>query len=129
VDEKIKEAISQWKIKADNDLKIVSRNIDDMDPVTDVLSFHCQQSAEKYLKLFLASREVEPKRTHDIAFLIGECIKIDPDFENILSASFLSVYAVESRYIDDFYIPSIDELRKAYKAALSVKEFVVSKIR
>ena len=128
MDEKLKEKIRLWIIKADNDFKIIEQNINLDDPVTDVLAFHCQQAAEKYLKLFLVSKGVEPRKTHEIGFLLGECIKIDPGFELLSDTAFLSIYAVETRYPDDFYIPTKDELNRAYTAAKRVKSFVLEKI-
>lgn len=129
MDEKLKETVALWKIRADNDLKIVETTINLPDPVTDVLSFHCQQAAEKYLKLYLVARSVEPKKTHDIGFLIGECIKHDPSFEDIFNVAFLSIYAIESRYVDEFFIPSIEELRNAYQAAMRVRDFVLARVK
>ncbi len=128
MDEKLKDIIALWIIKADNDFRIVEQNINLSDPVTDVLAFHCQQGAEKYLKLFLVSKGVEPRKTHEIGFLLGECMKVDPEFELLTDTVFLSVYAVESRYPDDFFIPTIDELRLAYAAARRVKKLVVEKL-
>ncbi|MDO9548978.1 MAG: HEPN domain-containing protein [Candidatus Marinimicrobia bacterium] len=103
--------------------------IDQPAPVTDVLSFHCQQAAEKFLKMYLVRYGVNPKRTHDIGFLVGECCRFDPAFETLFDVSFLSVYAVESRYVDDFFIPSIEELGNAYTAALKVRDFILARIK
>ncbi|CAN5349037.1 hypothetical protein BH20ACI2_BH20ACI2_20500 [soil metagenome] len=35
------------------------------------VSFHSQQSAEKYLKAYLQDRDVEPDRTHDLTVLLN----------------------------------------------------------
>ena len=41
----------------------------------------------------------------------------------------LSAYvAVEIRYPDDFYMPSEDEAREAYKTASEIKNFILQKI-
>lgn len=126
MDEIVKEKVEQWRIKAEHDLKIVERTIALPDPLTDVLSFHCQQAAEKYLKLYLVSKGIELKKTHDIGFLIGECMKVNPVFKEILDSAFLSLYAVETRYPDDFYMPPLQELQRAFEAAVRVKTCVVS---
>ena len=49
----------------------------------------------------------------------------DTAFFNIL----LTEYAVEFRYPDDFYIPSIEETKEAYNLALKVKDFVLERIK
>jgi HEPN domain-containing protein len=42
--------------------------------------YHAQQAAEKYLKAFLASRGVLPKRTHNLQVLCEECSKLENTF-------------------------------------------------
>jgi hypothetical protein len=32
----------------------------------EIICFHCQQSAEKYLKAFLFSNDIEPDKTHNL---------------------------------------------------------------
>jgi len=56
------------------------------------------------------------------------CIEKDPDF-NAISVDDLSSYAVEIRYPDDFYIPTISEAKKAYKTAQTVKKFIIKKLK
>ena len=40
----------------------------------------------------------------------------------------LTDYAVEIRYPDDWYEPSMEETKEAYAIALKVKEFVLKKL-
>lgn len=44
--------------------------------------YHCQQSAEKALKGFLAFKRQEILKTHDLIKLTALCVKFDRDFEN-----------------------------------------------
>ena len=37
-------------------------------------------------------------------------------------------YAVEIRYPDDFYIPDIEETKRAFTAALDIKNFILKKL-
>ena len=60
----------KWIQKAESDLRIVEKDLVTAAPVTDVLCFHCQQAAEKYLKAFLAYKGNVPERTHLIERLI-----------------------------------------------------------
>jgi hypothetical protein len=41
----------------------------------------------------------------------------------------LTEYAVEARYADDFYIPSVDETKNAFALALRVKDFVLLRLK
>ena len=115
--------------KADNDLKVAYNelNINNSDKITDAICFHCQQAIEKYLKAFLILNKIEFKKTHNLDFLLSMCINIDKDF-SILNIDDLSSYAVEIRYPDDFYIPSVKEAENAYKIAINVKMFILNKL-
>lgn len=114
-----------WQQKAENDLKVVHKELSSSDPVTDVACFHCQQAAEKYLKSFLISRGVEPRKTHLLGELLIACLKLNTEFSVLQDTLFLSEYAVEIRYPDEFYIPTVEECHKAEAAALRVKELVI----
>lgn len=125
---RLKEIIAQWRIKADHDLALVEHDIRDNDPLTDALCFHCQQAAEKYLKLYLIAQKTDYPKVHDIAELLETCRKLDASFESLKELSYLTNYAVELRYPDNFYIPSIEELRKAYEDAKKVRDFVLKRV-
>ncbi len=57
--------------KAAGDAAVLAKLVDDTDVPDDVLGFHAQQAAEKYVKAVLAAREVEFERTHNLAYLLG----------------------------------------------------------
>jgi len=63
------ETIGQWIIKAENDYRIGIHEMDEENPATDMICFHMQQCAEKYLKAYLAYKDSEIRKTHDIAVL------------------------------------------------------------
>ena len=95
--------IQRWVIKAKNDFKIAEHELGQTDNeiVTDAICFHCQQSIEKLLKAYLASKNIDFGKTHNLEFLLELCRKQDADFEN-LNVGNLSFYAVEVRYPDEF---------------------------
>ncbi len=95
---------------------------------TGAVCFHAQQCVEKLLKAFLVYHQKEFGRTHNIEFLIRLCSEIDKDFAH-LSSGDLSFYAVEVRYPDDFYVPSIEESRECYSIAVNAKEFIFNKLK
>ncbi|TAN63256.1 HEPN domain-containing protein [bacterium] len=129
MDEGLKDIIDKWIIKADNDLKSAKQGLECDEPVTDSICFHCQQSVEKYLKLFLQSRLNKTGRIHNIAVLLQQCIAVDATFENLTGIEHLTDYAVALRYPDVFYIPDLEEAKEAYNQALKVKDFVLERLK
>lgn len=125
-----REIILRWLRKAESDLKSARILLNARDVVTDTICFHCQQAIEKYLKAFLTSKNVRFERIHDLLTLLELCIQKDKDFEKLDKEriSELTFYAVDLRYPDEFYIPSIEEAKSALNIATEVKEFILQKL-
>jgi len=51
------EAIQQWLLKSQRDLKVANILIDNEESLLDAVVYHCQQCAEKALKAYLGSAE------------------------------------------------------------------------
>ncbi len=128
---KDKETVKNWIFLADGDLKTAEDELMSKNPFTNTICFHSQQSVEKYLKAYLSLVGEPFGKTHDIAQLIELCKKYENDFEKLyeLKAHKLTRYAVDVRYTDDFYIPTIEEAEESIKIAKNVKKFVLQKIR
>lgn len=120
----LKDILVLWKTKAEHDLKIATKEIKSDEPLTDIICFHAQQAVEKYLKMYLVNRGLEPTKTHNIKELLNKCQEYEKSFDVLKSMVFLTEYAVELRYPDDFYMPSVEEAKEAIAAAKQVKEFV-----
>ena len=123
--------VQEWFKKADNDLRNaeILLNCGENDIPYDTLCFHCQQASEKYIKGYLSSTGTDFPKTHNLADLIGICSQIDLSFSNyITETEKLTPYAVEMRYPDDFYMPSEEEAREAFRIALEVKTLIKQKI-
>ncbi len=69
-----------WIQKAENDMKIGRDEMATSEPTTDMVCFHMQQCAEKYLKTFLIFHDQEYPRTHRLAVLIDLCARLDAEF-------------------------------------------------
>lgn len=78
------ELVKKWLTLADDDLRIAKLAMKDSEPVCWAAAFHCQQTAEKSLKAFLAYNDHHVEKTHDIEFLLGLCRRILPDLEKLL---------------------------------------------
>ncbi len=70
-------------------------------------------------------------KTHDIAEFIELCKENNDEFEYLyeIKANKLTRYAVEVRYPDEFYIPSIEEAKEAVEIAKKVKSFMLEKFK
>jgi HEPN domain-containing protein len=90
----------------------------------EIICFHCQQSAEKYLKGYLIFSGLEqPPRIHDLRKLRQLCLEYDEQFDLIADAcEALTIYGVQPRYPDEIYI---DEpiMKKALAYAQQIKAF------
>lgn len=120
------ETVKLWCVKADNDFKAGSDELKTVNPATDTVCFHMQQCVEKYLKAFLVTSNVEIPRTHNIAIILQKCIEIEKDFNELklMKISMLTIYAVQTRYPDDFYMPTVEESENAKEMAEKVRSFV-----
>jgi HEPN domain-containing protein len=91
--------VKQWHDFANDDL-ITAKYLLGLYPhKLEIICYHCQQSAEKMLKGFLLSRDIEPPRTHDLRLLRRMCGEIADSFDDIEEACVrLTAYGVQPRY-------------------------------
>lgn len=125
------ETVRNWIRKAENDLKIGKDELSFPEPATDMVCFHMQQCAEKYLKAFLIFHGKEYPKTHRLAVLISLCAQIDREFERLMGEGVdrLSRYAAALRYGEEFYMPDVDEAQQAIELAERTKRFVLDKLK
>jgi HEPN domain-containing protein len=91
----------------------------------EIICYHCQQSAEKYLKAFLFSCDIETDKTHDLKDLLKIKEKHNPDFSSLHSNAYiLTGYAVLPRYPNELGI-SNEDMKTALVNAKSIQEFVM----
>ena len=128
----MKEVVKRWIKKAENDLKSAQLLFDAEEKrLTDIICFHAQQAVEKALKAYLSSVSVRAGKTHDIATLLALCMDTDEEFKilPVEKLERLTFYAVEVRYPDEFYQPSVEESKEAIKIAEDVINFIKKKTR
>ena len=79
------EFVEPWIQRAENDISSANFLTEKMYPVpAEIVCFHCQQAAEKYLKAFLVYNDLEPPKTHDLIELARLCSNYDKDFPVII---------------------------------------------
>jgi len=125
----INDLVIQWIKIADRDLIEAEQGLKANMIISEGVCFHCQQAVEKYLKAFLVKYQIEFPKTHSIMTLINLCSEVDNSFNEKLShIDILTDYAVEIRYPDEWYEPTVEEAEEAYGLALEVKKFVRDKL-
>ena len=108
----------QWLAKAGHDLLNVDNNLKAERIPFDTVCFHCQQTAEKLLKAYLAGSGQTPPRTHDLLLILEEILPLDAAAESLRGTfALLMPYAVEIRYPDDWFMPSEADAQEARAAA------------
>jgi len=94
-----REAVRAWWEKGDADLRSARILLEADPPLTDVVCFHSQQAAEKYLKSFLVYHDVEPPYTHSLTTLLSLCVQHDDTMDALYGeAEALTPFAVYVRY-------------------------------
>ncbi len=119
----------EWVVKAEADYKAaLALARQRKDPLPEVVCFHCQQCAEKYLKAFLVSRGTPFPKTHDLIALKNLCAEHDHDFEQIHDwLESLEGYDVAIRYPGE--TATIEDAREALAAMKEMRRFVRNRIR
>jgi len=119
----------EWLFKAGNDLDSAEILMNVSKPLYDIAIYHTQQCAEKALKSYLAFKEQEIDKIHNLIVLNNLCSQFDAEFLSIRDdALFLNPYSTLYRYPEGDLMPSKDEVEKAVDTALKIFEFVKNKI-
>lgn len=119
----------EWFNIADLDLS-AAEFLQKMNPIpVEIICYHCQQSAEKYLKGFLALNGEEVKRTHDLIQLNKACQKYDDSFKTIQEECLmLTDYGVHLRYPFPMDILESDMVI-AIKNAQTIRSYVLARAK
>jgi HEPN domain-containing protein len=123
------ESAKAWLDKGDSDLRSARVLLHATPPELDVVCFHSQQAAEKYLKGFLAYHREDPPRTHDLTVLIDLGRQFDKSLSALYDAAeMLNPFAVHIRYpfVED--PPDEDEAVDAVQSAAYIRGHVSRQI-
>ena len=94
----------------------------------EIICYHCEQSAEKYLKGYLIKAGNKIERTHDLVLLNNKCKAIDKSFEIIEDECIeLVPYGVQVRYPYQLDVTDNDMI-SAINCAEKIENFVRDKI-
>lgn len=117
---------NEWTVIAEMDLSAAEYLLG-MHPVpTEIICYHCEQAAEKYLKGVLVSFDMEPPKTHDLIRLCKLCCESDSSFEQLADACVeLTPYGVQVRYPSDLELDESD-MKCALRECGKIRDFVLN---
>jgi HEPN domain-containing protein len=122
--------IRAWCEKGRRDF-ITAQNAlhDNKEIFPDIVCFHSQQSAEKYLKAYLVFEDQDFPKTHALEDLVLLAAVKDPACKKLFTlASELSPYAVEIRYPESTS-PSLHDAREAVQSANTIMTYVLGMMK
>lgn len=127
--DKKEQLIEEWITKAEHDLGMAELAIANKPEYKDLICFHCQQCAEKYLKAYLIRLNISFRKSHSLNYLLDLLAAGDNVPDGIYNAAeILEDYGVEIRYPGDWAQLNEEDIYEAYQAALKIKEFIKGKI-
>lgn len=121
------EAVREWLVKADNDVRSAKVLAALPAPILDTAGYHCQQAAEKALKGLMLFHHLPLLKTHDLTLLVQTLTAVEPQAVfHIPAAQYLTPFATLFRYpagggAND---PTPSEFAQAYHYAMDVVQFV-----
>ena len=123
------EAVRAWREKGDDDLRSARILLEADPPLTDIVCFHSQQAAEKYLKSFLVHHDVDPPYTHDLTTL-SLCVQHDGSLDAFHEeAAVLTSFAVHARYPTPEEPTDLQMATSALQAADAICEAVRARLQ
>lgn len=118
-----------WIEKADHDLGAAKILMLHAPEYWDVVAFHCQQAAEKYLKAQLVFQEMPFRRSHDLIYLLDLFAETDPMDKSFYELALqLEAAGVEFRYPEHQIRPTEAELKAAIEAVDALRKFILDKL-
>jgi len=89
-----------WRVLAERDMSVADYLAENMRPIpSEIIAFHCQQAAEKYLKGALVILGEEPPYTHDLDELCSMAERHRSSFASISSlCTIITHFSVQPRY-------------------------------
>ena len=119
----------EWFDIAEQDLSS-AKYLQNMQPIPiEIICYHCQQSAEKFLKGYLAGNGHKIVKTHDLILLNNLCKKFNDEFKLVEEECLrLTDYGVNIRYPYPLDLNIVD-MKLAIKDAEKIGDFVQKELK
>jgi len=118
-----------WRILAERDMAVADYLANNMVPSpTEIIAFHCQQAAEKYLKGALVILGEEPPYIHDLDDLCSLVERHRPSFVSISSlCTVITQFSSQPRYDRGVDLSEAD-MRLVLAHTKTIKDFLQKEI-
>jgi len=125
----LRKEVARWAEKAEHDFLAAEHAMElAKEGLTDIVCFHSQQCAEKYLKALLLYRGVAFPRTHDLRLLLDLMpagVSLGLRREQVIP---LNRYVIEGRYPGDWEPITVGEAQHALEMAQAVRQAVLKQL-
>jgi HEPN domain-containing protein len=117
----------EWMKYAEDDLESAIILNNQHKKSLNIICYHCQQAAEKYLKGFLVFNSIMFEKTHDLLKILSLCqITSESASELVKDCIILNPYSIITRYPSELELTEKDAL-SAIDSVIRIKQFVQSK--
>ena len=125
-DPEVARLVRSWIEKADKDLHLAEFALEQAEPCPfDLVCYHAQQCAEKYLKAYHSAHQVEFPYTHNLRLLSRMVEEVAAITSFCARAGDLTVYESRMRYPYEGPEPDRGEAENAVALAREAKESVL----
>ena len=121
----VQSLVKEWFKFAEKDLQAAKMLFKEINHIT---CFHCQQSAEKYIKGLLVFSQIDFKKSHNLSYLLELLDKNIPN-DIMEAAEYLNEFAVEARYPGQFSTVNNEEADKALEYCTHIKNYIINLAR
>ena len=124
----IMDAVKEWHKVAENDLMSAKHLLTLYPKPLEIIAYHCQQCAEKYLKSYLVFNDEDVIKTHDLKKLCNLCTVFEKKFSTLENqCGVLVTYITDTRYPPKLDLTDND-VKKAIEYAEEIRDFVLEAI-
>ena len=119
-----------WIEKGDRDLLLAQDALPKLFSYPDLVCYHCQQAAEKYLKSLLLYHGLTVRKTHDLEELIDFLIPFEPSIsaDHYNNALKINEYGILMRYPGLTIDPSEGDVLEAIDCAKFFRRFAANRL-
>jgi len=117
-----------WIVKGDRDLALARDMLPNLTTYPDLICYHCQQAAEKFLKSLIIHHRLPLRKTHDLEELLDMLTSVEASIDRSFYHEALKIknYAVGIRYPDPSGDPTETDVAEALLSAEFFRNFAAS---